>query len=128
MQGNLEKVRVIFRQKIATVSAIEKALSTELKRNSDNSWGVSVINEVGVHFNRLRDLDKTQNEIEWMKIAISDTETLKLANTLQVSMSNVKRLMSIFRMKIKGGQEIVKGELRKIVKAKNVNKYKTRYV
>ncbi len=128
MQENLEKVKRIFIQKIDTVSKIEKRLSEELKRNRDNSWGVSVINEVGVHFNRLRDLDREHNEIEWIRIVGSDTETLKLANKLQTSMRDVKKLMSIFRMKIKGGQEIVKGELRKIVKAKKVNRYKSMYV
>ncbi len=125
MAGELEKVKSIFIEKLNTMKKIESLLKLGMNSNRDVSWGVSVVEEVGVHFDKLRALDKRQNEIHWMKSARNDIEILELANKLQGTMNNVKNLMAIFSMKIKGGQEIVKSELKELVKAKKINGYKS---
>lgn len=128
MRGDLEKIRKVFLDKLKTLSVIEDVLSNELQQNRDVSWGVSVVKEVGVYFNKLRDLDKEQNEIEWLKSSNNDTEILTLANKIQGSMNNVKKLLSVFSMKLQGGQEIVKSEIKELVKAKKINGYKSVFV
>jgi len=123
--GDIDKIKEVINKKIDTLSRIETILNEGMSRNRDVSWGVSLVKEVGEHFARLRSLDSRNNEIEWFKTAGEDKGILALVDKLQGSMARVKKLMAVLTMRIRGGQEIVKGELKGLVNARKISGYKT---
>lgn len=124
MSSNPEKVKKVLNRKLNTLMVIEDILAKEMSSKRDNSWGVNAVKEIGLHLNTLKTLENEQNAIEWLKSPDGDKEILILIDKLQGLLIKIKQQLPLLSMKIMGGKEKIRGELKKVVNAKKISAYK----
>ena len=125
MSEKLYNVKKTLSDKLSVLSEMEDVLKQSLSKNRDRSWGVEIVKEIGVYFDRLKALDRKGGDF----VLFADNEDLDaeftaLAGKLQRSMKSISNLLAVLQIKIKGGQGLVRNDLRKLSQANKISGYK----
>ena len=125
MSVNPKTLVSILQNKLEICRQLEKVLKEVNGDHNNTAWGLDQMKDINGLFENLKTLDGHQAEITRFDVDILRSENSRaLMRDLQNAMIKIRNLILAYRIKLKGGQELIAQNIKQVVKGTEIKGYK----
>ena len=115
----------VLQDKLDICHRLEKILQEVNGDHNNSAWGLDQMKKINSLFENLMALDGRQEELARFGPDILKNEKSRaLIRDLQNAMIKIRNLILAYRIKLKGGQELIALNLKQVVKGTEIKGYK----